>query len=109
MTEVPKYMIQASYNAEGTKGLIRDGGVTRREATKGLIESLGGTMESFYYALGEDDAFVIVEMPDHPSLVAAMLAIGSSGLVTGKSTALFSAEEMDEATKKTANYRGPGK
>ena len=105
---MPKYMIQASYNAEGTKGLIRDGGVTRREAAKGLIESLGGTMESFYYALGEDDAFLIVEMPDHPSLVAVMLAIGASGLVTGKSTALFSAEEMDEATKKTANYRGPG-
>jgi len=101
-------MIHASYNAEGTKGLIRDGGVTRREAAKGLIESLGGTMESFYYALGEADAFVIVEMPDHSSLVAAMLAIGASGLVTGKTTALFSAEEMDEATKKTANYRGPG-
>jgi uncharacterized protein with GYD domain len=65
-------------------------------------------MESFYYALGEDDALVIVEMPDHSSLVAAMLAIGASGLVTGRTTALFSAEEMDAATKKTANYRGPG-
>ena len=105
---MPKYMLQASYTAEGTKGLIRDGGVSRRKAAKELIESMGGTMESFYYALGEDDAFVIVDVPDQPSLVAAMLSIGASGLVTGKSTALFSAEEMDEATKKTPLYRGPG-
>ncbi len=105
---MPKYMIHASYTAEGTKGLIRDGGVTRREAAKEMIESLGGTMESFYYALGEDDAFVIVDLPDQASLVAAVLAIGASGLVTGKTTALFSAEEMDEATKKIPNYQGPG-
>ncbi len=105
---MPKYMLQASYTAEGTKGLIKDGGLKRREAATALVESLGGTMESMYYALGEDDAFVIVEMPDNAALVAAMLAIGASGLVTGKTTALFSAEEMDEATKKTADYRGPG-
>ena len=105
---MPKYLIQASYNAEGAKGLIKDGGTARREAAKGLIESLGGTMEGFYYALGEDDAFVIAEMPDHASIVAAALAIGASGLVTSKTTALFSAEEMDEATKKTSTYHGPG-
>ncbi len=105
---MPKYLLQASYNAEGTKGLIKDGGVARREAATALIEDMGGTIESFYYALGEDDAFVIAELPDQASVVAAALAIGASGLVTGKTTALFSAEEMDEATKKTANYRGPG-
>ena len=105
---MPKYMLQASYTAEGTKGLIKDGGLKRREAANALVESMGGTVESMYYALGEDDALIIVDMPDQSSVVAVSLAIGASGLVTGKTTALFSPEEMDEATKKTPDYRGPG-
>lgn len=48
------------------------------------------------------------DVPDIASVVAAMLAVGASGVVTGKTTALFTAEEMDEATKKTPSYRAPG-
>ncbi len=103
-----KYMVRASYNAEGTKGLIKDGGVARREAAEALIKSLGGTMECFYYALGDDDAYVIIDVPDTASLVAASLAIGASGVVTASSTPLFTAEEMDEATKKSPAYKPPG-
>lgn len=106
---MPKYLVRASYNAEGTKGLINDGGAARRAAAGKLIESLGGTMECFYYAIGEDDAVVIVDMPDNESLVAASLAIGASGLVTASSTPLFSAEEMDAARSKQPDYKPPGR
>jgi len=104
-----KYMLRASYNAEGTKGLIQDGGVKRRDAAEALIKSLGGTMECFYYALGDDDAFVVVDVPDTTSLVAASLAVGASGVVTTSTTPLFTAEEMDDATKKAPSYTPPGK
>lgn len=103
-----KYLLRASYNAEGTRGLIKDGGVKRREAAEGLVKSLGGTMECFYYALGDDDAYVIVDVPDQASLVAASLAVGASGVVTASTTPLFTAEEMDEATKKAPSYKPPG-
>ena len=65
---MPKYMLQASYTAEGTKGLIKDGDLKRREAANALVESMGGTVESMYYALGEDDALIIVDMPDQSSV-----------------------------------------
>lgn len=105
---MPKYLIQASYKAEGVKGLLKDGGTGRHRAAAELIKSLGATMESFYFAFGDDDAFVIVDAPDNLSMAAASLAVNSTGLVTTKTTILMTPEEMDQATKKTAAYRPPG-
>ena len=42
-------MISGSYNAEGAKALIAEGGTARLEQAEGLIESLGGTLESIYF------------------------------------------------------------
>ncbi len=105
---MPKFLLRASYTAEGSKGLIKDGGTKRRAAAEELVKSLGGTMECFYYALGDDDAYVIVDVPDKMSVVSASLAVGASGSVTVSTTPLFTAEEMDEATKRTSSYVPPG-
>ena len=43
---MPHYMIKGSYNADGAKALMAEGGTARLEQAKGLIESLGGTLES---------------------------------------------------------------
>jgi len=64
-----KFLIEATYNAEGTKGLIKDGGTKRQAVVKKAVEDLGGKLEGFYYAFGETDCYVIVEVPD---TVAAM-------------------------------------
>lgn len=58
-----KYMMKASYTAEGTKGLTKDGGSARRAAVQKMIEGLGGRLECFYYTFGESDAFAIVRCP----------------------------------------------
>ena len=105
---MPKYLLQASYSVEGIKGLRKEGGTARRAAAEQLIKSLGGTMESFYYAFGEADVYTVVDMPDHASMSAAALAIGASGAVTGKTVVLMTAEEVDAAVKKTPTYRAPG-
>jgi uncharacterized protein with GYD domain len=106
---MPKYLIQASYNAEGAKGLMKDGGSKRKEAAEELIKSLGGTMEAFYYAFGDDDAYVIFDAPDNVSVAAASMAVCASGVVTARTTVLMTAEEMDAATKKSSKYSPPGK
>jgi uncharacterized protein with GYD domain len=103
-----KYMIQASYTAEGVKGLLGDGGSKRRAAAEGLVTSLGGTMEAFYYSFGDNDAFIIVDVPDNASAAAASLAVTASGAVTTKTTVLLTAEEIDEATQKATDYAPPG-
>ncbi len=105
---MPKYLLQASYSVEGIKGLRKEGGTSRRAAAEALIKSLGGTMESFYFAFGDADVYVVVDMPDHASMSAAALAIGASGAVMGKTIVLMSAEDVDTATKKTPAYRAPG-
>lgn len=106
---MPKYLIQASYNAEGTRGLLKDGGSKRKQAADELVKSLGGKMEAFYFAFGDNDAFLIVDAPDNASVAAASLAVSASGLVAAKTTVLLTPEEMDQAAKKSAKYSPPGK
>lgn len=106
---MPKYLIQASYTTEGAKGLLKDGGSKRKQAAEHLIKSVGGTVEAFYYAFGDTDAYVVVDAPDNVSVVAASAAVCASGAVATKTTVLITAEEMDAAIKKTAEYTPPGK
>jgi uncharacterized protein with GYD domain len=104
-----KYLLQGSYTAEGSKGLLKDGGSKRRAAAKTLVESLGGKIECLYFAFGETDVVAIVDMPDSASAAAASLTIGASGGVTGKLTVLLTPEELDQAAKKSATYTPPGR
>ena len=103
-----KYLFQGSYTAEGTSGLLRDGGTKRRAAVEQLAKDMGGRLESFYFAFGETDTFVIVDLPDNVSSSAISLAINARGAVQVKTTALVTPEEMDQATKKSVDYRPPG-
>ncbi|OFW02626.1 MAG: GYD domain protein [Acidobacteria bacterium RIFCSPLOWO2_02_FULL_68_18] len=106
---MPKYLIAASYTAEGVKGLARDGGTKRRQAAEAAIKSAGGRLEGFYFAFGERDAYVIVDAPDNASIAAASLAINGSGAVQAKTVVLLTPEEMDQAAKKTVSYQPPGR
>jgi uncharacterized protein with GYD domain len=105
---MPKYLAHASYTAEGLKGLLKDGGSKRREAVEQLAKSLGGTMEAFYYAFGDDDLFVIFDLPDNVSATTASLVVNASGAVNAKVTVLITPEEVDQATKKSVDYLPPG-
>jgi uncharacterized protein with GYD domain len=106
---MPKYLIHASYSAEGARALLKDGGSKRRQAADELIRSLGGKTEGFYFAFGESDAFVIVDVPDNVSAAAASLAVSASGLVATKTIVLLTPEEIDQAAKKSVKYSPPGK
>ena len=44
---MPKFLVLASYTAEGAKGVLGAGGTSRRDAVAHLAEGLGGTLESF--------------------------------------------------------------
>jgi uncharacterized protein with GYD domain len=106
---MPKFLIAATYNVDGIKGLVKDGGSKRREAAKTAIKSVGGKMESFYFAFGGTDAFVILDAPDNTAAAAASAAINASGLVKTQTVVLLTAEEMDKAVKKHVKYKAPGK
>jgi uncharacterized protein with GYD domain len=106
---MPKYLLQVNYVGDGVKGVLKDGGTRRRGVADKAVKSLGGTMEAFYFALGETDVFVIADMPDTISVAALGLALGASGAVKSKTTVLLTPKEVDAAAKKKPNYSGPGK
>jgi uncharacterized protein with GYD domain len=106
---MPKYLITASYTAEGVKGLLKNGGTARADAVKKSIEGLGGTFESFYFAFGSDDALVIVDLPDNVSAAAVGLAVAATGLTTARTTVLLTPDEIDRAAKLQVDYTPPGK
>jgi uncharacterized protein with GYD domain len=104
-----KYLIEASYTLEGVKGLVKDGGLKRKEAAAAAIKSAGGTLEAFYFSFGEIDAVLIADLPNNINAVACSVAINASGAVHSKTTPLLTAEELDEALKQSVNYRAPGR
>jgi len=106
---MPKYLLEASYNAEGTKGLVREGGSSRRKKVEEMVEGLHGKLEAFYYAFGTSDVFATVDMPDAVTAAALSLAVNQSGVVNLKTHVLMTPEEIDQASKKSVNYRAPGK
>ena len=74
-----RYMFQGSYSREGARGLLREGGSRRYQAVAQLVRSLGGRLEGFYYAFGDTDLYMIVDLPDHASAAAASLIVAASG------------------------------
>jgi len=102
------FLVQFSYTEQGVKGLLKEGGSKRREATEQLIKSLGGKLIAYYFAFGEYDGFIIVEGVENIDVAAAALIVGASGAVKTKTTVLLTPEEVDRATKKSGAYRAPG-
>ena len=100
---MPKFMIKASYNTEGAKGLMKEGGSARRAVVQKLVESLGGKVEAFYFAYGEDDAYIIADLPDAATGIAISLTVNASGAVRLSTTPLITPEELDAASKKTVS------
>jgi len=105
---MPKFMIKASYNADGARGLMKEGGTARRALVEKLVQSLGGKVEAFYFAYGEDDAYVITDVPDATAGLALSLAVNASGAVRISTIPLITPEEIDAASKKAVSYRAPG-
>ena len=103
-----KYLIAANYNSEGAKGILKEGGTGRREAVDKLLASVGGKVESFYYAFGDVDAYVIVDVPDNIAVASVAFTVAASGAVNIKTTVLLTTEEVDQAIKKSPAYRAPG-
>ena len=103
-----KYLYHGSYTDEGLKGLLKDGGTKRMEVTKKAIESLGGTMEAYYFAFGENDFFIIADTPDNVNAITGSLVANASGTVKVNITVLITPEEVDQAVKKSMDWRPPG-
>src|SRR5689334_7407360 len=105
---MPKYLIHAKYTIEGLQGLAGDSASGRRADVANAVKELGGTVEAFYYAFGEDDAIVILDLPDNKTAAAVSLTVSGAGAVRVRTTPLLTVEEVDQALEVRIDYRAPG-
>jgi len=105
---MPKYLFYGAYTPEGFKGLMEEGGTKRIEAAKQALGSVGGSLEAFYFSFGEKDFYIIVNLPDNTTTTAVTFAGNVSGTFRIQGVPLLTAAEMDEAVRKSVDFRPPG-
>jgi uncharacterized protein with GYD domain len=99
---MPHYLIQVAYNSRGVAALVNEP-QDRIEKVRPAIEALGGRLECAYYAFGEHDIVLTVEMPDNTKAAAMALAVGAGGAVSDyKTTVLLTPEEAVQAMRDAA-------
>ena len=103
-----KYLAIVTYTAEGLKGLMAKGGSARVEASREFLASAGGTLDSYYFALGADDAYIVCDLPDNVAAAATAMSAAATGMVVNKMVPLLTAEEVDRAAVAKLSYDAPG-
>ena len=96
-----KYLLKVNYSSQGTQGLLKEGGSGRRTKVTKVVEGLGGKVEAWYYALGETDLFVILDLPDAQTAAAFSLVVHAAGAAQIVTVPLLTAEDLDAASKKS--------
>lgn len=103
-----KYMWQVSYSTDGMKGMLKEGGSSRKTMVEKLAANMGGSVESMYFAFGDTDAFIVADFPSDVDVAAVAMTVGAAGSASVKTIPLLTPEQIDEATRKTVEYRPPG-
>jgi len=106
---MPKYLFEGDYTAEGTRGLLKDGGSKRKAVVEKAVKKAGGKLEAMYFTFGVRDVVCIVDLPDNATAAAVSLAVSASGSIAFKTTVLLTPQEVDEAAKHpSTGYTPPG-
>jgi uncharacterized protein with GYD domain len=105
---MPKYFITGSYTQAGIKGVLGEGGSSRRAAVDKLATSVGGTLEAFYFGFGGDDFYITVDLPGNDVAAAVAMTVAASGAANPRTVVLLTPEEVDAAAKLSPSYRAPG-
>jgi uncharacterized protein with GYD domain len=107
---MPLYLTKFSYTPSTWAALIANP-EDRRKAAQSYIETVGGKLHGFWYGFGSHDGYTLWEAPDHVSMAAVALAIGSGGALRSlDTTVLLTVDETLDALRKAAKvrYKPPG-
>ena len=105
---MPKYMYKVAYTAEGLRGLMKQGAADRAAQIAQLVAANGGAVEAFYFAFGDTDAYVIVDVPGDTAAAALAMAVAASGAAGMQTVKLLTPAEIDEARGIQTGYVPPG-
>jgi uncharacterized protein with GYD domain len=105
---MPKYLLEVNYTLDGVKGLLAKGGSARKAAAQAAAKSGGGKIDTFYFAFGSTDVYVVADLPDNAAAAAFALTITAGGGATVTTTVLLAPEEIDKAAEANIKYKPPG-
>ncbi|MEW5992129.1 MAG: GYD domain-containing protein [Chloroflexota bacterium] len=105
---MPHYLFRARYTQAGIQGVLKEGAASRIEAVNQLVRSVGGRVESAYWAFGDDDFIMIAELPGNAAAAAATTRVAATGIGGVTTTVLLTAADVDEARGIGVTYRPPG-
>ena len=103
-----KFLIEATYGADGVSGIRSAGGSSRRDAVAKALEGVRRVARELPLRFGDSDAYVIVDAPDNVTAAAVTLTVNATGVVRAKTIVLLTPEEVDAAAKKSVSYTPPG-
>ena len=103
-----KYLFHGSYSAEGIRGVMKEGGTSRVKVVETLTKSVGGSLECFHFAFGDDSYFIICDLPSDEAAAAVAMTVAASGAVSNSTTKLLTPAQVDAAVKLSPTYRAPG-
>jgi uncharacterized protein with GYD domain len=105
---MPKFLLEVNYTLDGVRGVVAKGGSARQAAAQAAAESVGGTLDNFYFAFGGTDVFTVADLPDNAAAAALALAVSAGGGATVRTVVLLTPDEIDGATSKKVKYTPPG-
>ena len=105
---MPHYLFRARYTQSGIQGVLKEGAASRVKAVTELVASVGGRVETTYWAFGEDDFVMIAELPSNAAAAAAATRVSATGTSSVSTTVLLTAAEVDEARGIGVTFRPPG-
>ncbi|MGX5654309.1 GYD domain-containing protein [Geodermatophilus nigrescens] len=105
---MPRFLFIAQYAPQGAQAVLAAGGTARRAAIEKMAADLGGRLESYDFAFGEDDVYAVIELPDARAAAAAALTVNGSGTARVRTVVLMTPEEVDTLGQVHADYRPPG-
>jgi uncharacterized protein with GYD domain len=104
---MPKYLLEVNYTLDGIRGVVAKGGTARKAAAQAAAKSLGGKVESFYFAFGKNDVYLVADLPDNNAAAALALTVTAGGGATARTVVLLTPDEIDAAVQKTVKYSPP--
>lgn len=105
---MPRYLVRFGLTPEYLDGVLRVGFQARERYSRGLVERHGGSLEATYWAHGDHDLYMVIDMPDAAAANALLLGAARSGLYRTTTTSVFTSAEMDEAAKTVSEIQQPG-
>jgi len=104
---MPKYLFKVNLSTDGLRGTLAEGGTSRREMAAKTAEAVGGRIESFYYAFGGTDAYVIGDLPNNEAAAAVAMTVSTSGTGAVETVVLLEPEQINTVADMTVDYEPP--